>query len=110
MINVAGKAMLREVWLNGHYLEIAPSQRLSLKEVSFDWGKPGAGADQLALAILLELTGEKNFALNNYAAFSASWVVALPHDKDFLGWSKIDEWVTARGGKIKNGYKIQVPA
>lgn len=110
MINVAGKAMTREVWLNGHFLEIGPSQRLLFKDVGFDWGKPCDGSDQLALAILLELTGDRNFALNNYAAFSAAWVCSLQHNRDFLGWSKLDEWIIERGGKIRNGYKVPYTA
>ena len=68
-------------------------------------GAAGSGPAQLALAILLELTGDKGFALEHHQDFKFAWVAKLPQG-DFLGRSKADDWIIERGGKVKNGYKL----
>jgi len=46
------------VWLDGHVLDIRQSQLIYKHSFSFSWGYAGSGPSQLALAIMLELTGK----------------------------------------------------
>lgn len=47
----------KTVYLDGAVLDIAASQRIRKHSTEFDWGDRGTGATQLALAIILQLTG-----------------------------------------------------
>jgi hypothetical protein len=110
MVNIAGNWITGQVFINGLLLEPGPSQNLfNHSPDGFSWGYAGSGPAQLALAILLELTGDKEFALEHHQDFKFAWVAKLPQG-DFLGWSKADEWIIERGGKVKNGYKLSVTA
>lgn len=106
MIHICGEALGHKVFINGHFLEIGPSQRLKFYSASFDWGTISDGTRQFSIALLLELTGDWTFAIDCCEDLEIEWVSKLPFGKDFLGWSKIDGWITERGGKIKNCYEL----
>ncbi len=75
-----GKASTREVWLDGHWLDPAPSQKLrNHSPDGYNWGYGGSGPAQLALAIILELTGEAE----GYQDFKWKYIAGLPIDEDF---------------------------
>lgn len=49
----------REVWLDGRWLDPKPSQKIyNHSPDGFNWGYGGSGPAQLALAIVLKLTGK----------------------------------------------------
>ena len=60
----------------------------------FDWGYPGSGPAQLALALLADLTGDGEYALRHYQQFKSTvtagimpyqWVI---EGEDLMGWVK----------------------
>jgi hypothetical protein len=57
--NLKGNYNTREVWLDGKPLNPKPSQAIrNHSPDGFSWGYGGSGCAQLALAIMIELTGE----------------------------------------------------
>lgn len=50
-----------EVWLDGEKLDPGPSQKVhNHSPDGFSWGYGGSGPSQLALAIMLKITGQAN--------------------------------------------------
>ena len=77
---LVGKADTREVWLDGHKLDPAPSQKYrNHSPDGFNWGYGGSGPAQLALAIMLKLTGKAD----GYQDFKFNFIAGLPIDQDF---------------------------
>lgn len=77
---LVGKASTREVWLDGNWLDPAPSQEYrNHSPDGFAWGYSGSGPAQLALAIKLKLTGEAF----GYQDFKFKFISTLPVDEDF---------------------------
>lgn len=67
--------------------------RLDLRNHSptgFEWGYPGSGAAQLALAILADHLGNDEVALNLYQRFKWAVIVELPKRRWFLTSRDID--------------------
>lgn len=65
----------RTVWLDGKELKPERSQKkINHSPDGFAWGYGGSGAAQLALAILLELTGE----VGDYQTFKWNVIAHLP--------------------------------
>jgi hypothetical protein len=104
-LQITGHTDTREVFIGGVMLSPVPSQKLKNHSPDgFAWGYGGSGPAQLALAILLALTGDKDFALANYQDFKFTVVAELPIDKDFsLPIGTVDEWIKIRRDKEKNG-------
>ena len=68
------------VWLNGEYLDAAPSLAIrSHSPDGFNWGYGGSGPAQLALAICLRLFG-RHIAQNIYQDFKRRYIAALPQE------------------------------
>ena len=78
-----------EVWVEDHLnhpanrARIAPSRplplRLELRDHSptgFGWGDDGSGPAQLALALLIDATGDETLAIRHYQAFKRRVVAA----------------------------------
>jgi len=62
-------------------LEPKPSQRLNNHSPSgFEWGYAGSGPAQLALAILLDFSGDEEVALSNYQMFKNDFIAHLPRE------------------------------
>ena len=75
-----GKYSSREVWLDGKSLDPEPS--LAIRNHSpdgFNWGYGGSGPAQLALAVILELTGKAE----GYQEFKWQTIATLPQGEDF---------------------------
>jgi len=72
-----GIAETREVWLDGKLLDPEPS--LAIRNHSpdgFNWGYCGSGPAQLALAIILKLTGKTE----DYQDFKWKTIATLPQE------------------------------
>jgi hypothetical protein len=75
-----GIASTREYFLDGKYLDPARSQRVwNHSPDGFNHGYSGSGPAQLALAIMLELTGKPD----GYQNFKFKFVAALPQGQNF---------------------------
>ena len=74
-----GIASTREVWLDGKYLDPAPSLKYHNHSPDlYNWGYGGSGPAQLALAIMLEITGKAD----GYQEFKWNVIAGLPQGKD----------------------------
>lgn len=70
-----GEMSSRTVWLDGVQLSPGRSQEIyNHSPDGFNWGYGGSGPAQLALAIMLELTGKSN----GYQAFKWAVIANLP--------------------------------
>jgi len=77
---LAGDAETRSVSLDGLILDPKPSQKYhNHSPDGFNWGYGGSGPAQLALAIMLKLTGKPD----GYQHFKSKVIAALPQNKDF---------------------------
>lgn len=77
---LVGKASTREVWLDGHWLDPEPSQKYhNHSPDGYNWGYGGSGCAQLALAIVLELTGDAE----GYQDFKWKYIAGLTMNQDF---------------------------
>ncbi len=75
-----GSAETREVWLDGIWLDPGPSQNhWNHSPDGFNWGYSGSGPAQLALAIILKLTG----AATGYQEFKFKVITSIPQGQDF---------------------------
>ena len=71
------------VWEAGtpRLLDPKPSQQIhNHSPAGFEWGYGGSGPAQLALAILLDFTGDEEVALNNYQAFKSQFIASLSQE------------------------------
>ena len=67
-------------YLDGHYLDPTPSQKVwNHSPDGFNHGYSGSGPAQLALAIMLKLTGKSE----GYQGFKARFIAGLPQAQDF---------------------------
>lgn len=58
-----------------------PSQRLwNHSAAGFEWGYAGSGPAQLALALLLDFTGNEELAVKHHQEFKSHAIAALPQD------------------------------
>lgn len=75
-----GNGKTSQVWLDGELLD--PKQSLKVRNHSpdgFGWGYSGSGASQLALAVVLKLTGKHD----GYMQFKFEFIAGLPFMLDF---------------------------
>ena len=64
-----------DVWLDGQWLDPRPSQKVrNHSPDGFSWGCGGSGPSQLALAIVLKLTGKSD----GYQDFKWKVIAVLP--------------------------------
>lgn len=97
MIN--GYSQSKRVDINGKVLD--PAESLKLRNHSpdgFNWGYPGSGPSQLALALLLHFTN-KDFALRNYMEFKDMVIAKLPPTSFSLPGTQVKQWCKERGWK-----------
>lgn len=67
----------RRVWLNGEELNLKNSQQFrNHSPDGFNWGYAGSGPAQLALAIILKLTGKAE----GYQEFKWDMITQIPQD------------------------------
>ena len=73
--NLKGKISTRTVWLDGVLLSPKRSQKVyNHSPDGFSWGYGGSGPAQLALAVMLELTGDSR----GYQKFKWDVIAKLP--------------------------------
>lgn len=73
----------RNVWLNGKPLDPKKSQKIKNHSPDgFNWGYPGSGPAQLALAVMLELYSLK-IAEAGYQKFKWKYIATLPQGEAF---------------------------
>jgi hypothetical protein len=75
-----GIASTRDVYLDGIWLDPQPSQKYhNHSPDGINWGFGGSGPAQLALAIMIEITGKPD----GYQDFKWKFIAGLPQGKDF---------------------------
>jgi len=81
---LSGNAETREVHLDGEFLDPKPSQKhYNHSPDGFNWGYGGSGPAQLALAIMLKLTGRAIGKAEGYQEFKFRVIAAIPGGEDF---------------------------
>lgn len=74
----------KDVWINGKKLHPKKSQKVyNHSPDGFAWGYGGSGPAQLALAILLEVTGSKEIALAHYQDFKRDVISQIVNKTKF---------------------------
>jgi hypothetical protein len=82
-VTIEGNAETREVWVNGEWLDPAPSLAVANHSPDgFNWGYSGSGPAQLALAILLKYL-KPDEAQQYKQLFKRCWVATIPQGKNF---------------------------
>jgi len=91
----------------GRPLPLEPSLKLrSHSPTGFSWGYHGSGPSQLALALLLDHTGNEDVALAHYEHFKRAFVSCFGFGEGFvIASNAIEEWL--RG--IHNGHACGYP-
>jgi hypothetical protein len=74
-----GDAETGEVYLDGKWLDPRPGQKVWKKSSAFSWGYGGSGPAQLALSIVLKLTGD----IKGFQDFKWAVIAKLPEGQDF---------------------------
>lgn len=75
---------------------LSPDPSLKLRNHSptgFEWGYGGSGPSQLALAILLKVTGDKDIATAFYHQFKFDIIASLDKDNWILTSAAIENWL-----------------
>lgn len=94
-IKITGNKTSGEVFINDNkLLNLKESQKLRNHSESFSWGYLGSGCSQTALAILLELTDDKEIALRNYQKFKEEVISRFPQT-DFAVIINLDKYTEA---------------
>jgi len=80
-------------------LDIGPSLKLVNHSPEFNWGYVGSGPAQLALALLLDATGDPEAALHYHQDFKWQVIADFPIDKTWnLTDHEIHAWIAHRSG------------
>lgn len=90
-----GKRTRTGVSVKANGEKLSPRQSLKIVNHSpsgFEWGYCGSGPSQLALALLLDATGDQSQALNFYQRFKADHVSSWG-DVWEISRAKILEWI-----------------
>jgi hypothetical protein len=91
-VTLKGNYENRKIWLNDFELNPVLSKKIYVhSESGFDWGNTDSGSAQLALAILLELTGNKKLTMILHHAFKNDHIANL-RKGDFEEIINIGAW------------------
>ena len=91
------------VYIGSKLLDPKPSQELfNHSPDGFAWGYSGSGPAQLALAILLEVSGKKEIALRNYQDFKSKYVSSFPSEFS-ITVDEVKKWLEQKLQGGKNG-------
>ncbi len=91
-IILKGEYNTKIVWINDKELDPAYSQTIyNHSQDGFDWGNCGAGAAQLALAVLLYLTKNKKISMILHHIFKNEFISSSPQS-DFEIKINAGEW------------------
>ena len=89
----------RETYPPTHVSDLPLARSLKLANHSptgFEWGYYGSGPAQLALAILLDFTDDKEKALANYQTFKEDFVARWSREQDgewYVTGEQITDWL-----------------
>ena len=86
----------------GSVLPLLPTKSLSLRRHSpsgFNWGYLGSGPAQLALALLLDATGDEQLSLRHYQDFKFMEVANWGEDW-YISRDEILDWLDSRESAI----------
>jgi hypothetical protein len=87
--------MVHDAVLAPRALDPAPSQKVrNHSPDGFEWGYGGSGPAQLALAILLDLTGDRETARDNYQDFKCQFVASWQRDRWEVAEKEIRQWLS----------------
>lgn len=82
-----------------HKREITPSRSLKVYNHSptgFEFGYGGSGPAQLALAILLDYTNDKDLSVSLHQDFKWHFIGGLDHPGGEITGEQITEWITQK--------------
>jgi hypothetical protein len=93
-------------------LDIKPSMVIYNHSNEFEWGYPGSGPAQLALAILFDVTGDRIFSFHHHQAFKDDFVSTWPdmweiYDEEIQDWCKRERWNPAASPYLHGYVKRQ---
>ncbi len=90
--HLVGRGWDRRVWLDEYELFPGPSQQVyNHSPDGFGWGYGGSGPSQLALAVCLRLSGDRDVALCLYQDFKWRVIAGLPRDFDiWFDWPPME--------------------
>ncbi len=78
---------------NRSELELGPSLRVyGHSPTGWEWSYSGSGPAQTALGILLDFTGDKDFALAYHQQFKSDVIAGLPSAEWTLPFTDIERW------------------
>ena len=72
-----------------------PSRKLVDHSLGFEWSYAGSGPAQLALALLLDATSDKEVALRYYQDFKWDYVAKWTMDWEITA-NEINEWIKTK--------------
>ena len=81
---------------NGWEQKLSPDASLKLRDHSpdgFQWGNNGSSPAQLALALLLDVTGNPELSLSHYQDFKFDVVASWGDEWEITSW-EILEWIS----------------
>jgi hypothetical protein len=85
--------------------ELSPVPSLRLRNHSpdgFNWGYPGSGPAQLALALLLDYTGDEQLAERWYQEFKRAYVMTQDEDASWKIYGhEIRDWLNMKQAKAE---------
>jgi hypothetical protein len=98
----SGSPILR---IDGDVVSITDSLKLADHSPDgFSWGYPGSGPAQLALALLLHFTDDKEFALEYYQHFKFDVIIHEPMERSLrMPNFAVTGWIEEHGGTVKRG-------
>jgi hypothetical protein len=83
-------------------LPLEPSLKIcSHSPTGFNWGYRGSGPAQLALALLLHLTNDKELALQHYQQFKTEILAKIPQGNFVMPVKKVLEWLEQQKTKTQ---------
>lgn len=94
---IRGNWSSRRVWVNG--IEITPEWSQAVWDHSpngFCWGYSGSGPAQLALALLLHLSQDKDFSVKYHQQLKSELIAGLPQTDFDIDTDKVISWIRAR--------------
>ncbi len=80
-------------------LDIEPSRKVYNHSLDFEWGFSGSGAAQLALALLMDATGDNTLATALYQLFKSEIVASWQEDLWEISGEEILIWVKDAAGE-----------
>ena len=88
-----GQPVYKQLLPDGEPTQLSPAASQKLRNHSpdgFEWGYCGSGPAQLALALLLDLTGNPDLALDHYQDFKFRYVASWGKEWSITSWEILE--------------------